>query len=41
MRAVFSRGYAGQVEIFLVHCPETAQIYAVPVEDVPASDGWL
>jgi hypothetical protein len=37
----FFRGYDGQIEIFLVHCPDTEQIYAVPVEDVPATDGWL
>jgi PD-(D/E)XK endonuclease len=29
------------MEIFLVHCHETEQIYAVPVDDVPATDGWL
>jgi hypothetical protein len=40
-RGVFSRGYVGEVEIFLVHCPETDRIYAVPVEDVPQTDGWL
>jgi hypothetical protein len=38
---VFFRGYRGEVEIFLVYCPETDQIYAVPVEDVPPTDGWL
>jgi hypothetical protein len=40
-RGVFSRGYVGEVEIFLVHCRETSQIYAVPVDQVPTSDGWL
>jgi PD-(D/E)XK endonuclease len=37
----FFRGYSGEIEIFLVYCPETNQIYAVPVDDVPATDGWL
>jgi hypothetical protein len=40
-RGTCFREYAGDIEIFLVHCPETGQIYAVPVEDVPANDGWL
>ncbi len=40
-RGVHFRGYSGEVEIFLVHCPETDQIYAVPVDEVPATDGWL
>jgi hypothetical protein len=40
-RGVFSRGYVGEVEIFLVQCPETNRIYAVPVEDVPPTEGWL
>jgi hypothetical protein len=40
-RGVFSRGYSGEVEIFLVHCPETDRIYAVPVDDVPLTEGWL
>lgn len=40
-RGNFSRGYSGEVEIFLVHCPETDQIYALPVDEVPATDGWL
>jgi PD-(D/E)XK endonuclease len=40
-RGTYFRGYSGQVEIFLVHCPETNQIYAVPVANVPATDGWL
>jgi PD-(D/E)XK endonuclease len=40
-RGTYFRGYSGQIEIFLVHCPDTNQIYAVPVDDVPATDGWL
>ena len=40
-RGTYFRGYEGEVEIFLVHCPETSQIYAVPVEEVPATQGWL
>lgn len=40
-RGTYFRSYAGQIEIFLVHCPDTNQIYAVPVDEVPATDGWL
>lgn len=40
-RGTFFRGYAGEIEMFLVHCPETEQIYAVPVDEVPATHGWL
>jgi hypothetical protein len=38
---LYFRGYSGEIEIFLVYCPETNQIYAVPVDEVPATDGWL
>lgn len=40
-RGAYSRGYAGEVEIFLVHCPETDRIYAVPVNEVSHTEGWL
>jgi hypothetical protein len=30
-----------EVELFLVHCPETGEIYAVPVADAPAGYGYL
>jgi PD-(D/E)XK endonuclease len=40
-RGVVFRAYTGEVEIFLVYCPETDRIYAVPVDDVPPTDGWL
>jgi PD-(D/E)XK nuclease superfamily protein len=29
------RHYAGQVEWFGVHCPETDGVYLIPIEDVP------
>jgi hypothetical protein len=34
---VFSRSYRGDVEIFLVHCPQVDGIYAVPVDETPKS----
>jgi hypothetical protein len=29
------RSYVGQVDYFAVHCPETAMVYLVPIEDAP------
>jgi PD-(D/E)XK endonuclease len=40
-RKTFYRSYSGEVELFLVHCPETNRIYAVPVDEVPACQGSL
>jgi PD-(D/E)XK endonuclease len=37
----FTRGYVGDADVFLVHCPETARVYAVPVENAPASCMYL
>lgn len=30
-----TRGYVGEADIFLVHCPDTGGIYSVPVNDAP------
>jgi PD-(D/E)XK endonuclease len=38
---IYYRNYVGEVELFLVYCPETDQIYAVPVDDAPATLGCL
>jgi hypothetical protein len=40
-RKTFFRDYVGEVELFLVYCPETDRIYAVPVDDAPAGHGYL
>lgn len=32
---VVTRDYAGEVDIFLVYCPATPGVYAVPIDDVP------
>jgi PD-(D/E)XK endonuclease len=40
-RGSFTRGYDGDAEVFLVYCPETGRIYAVPVDDAPAGYGYL
>jgi PD-(D/E)XK endonuclease len=40
-RRTFFRGYTGEVEPFLVYCPETNGIYAVPTDEAPSGDGSL
>jgi PD-(D/E)XK endonuclease len=40
-RGWLTRDYAGDAEIFLVYCPQTERIYAVPVKEAPASIGSL
>lgn len=35
------RGYAGQVDLFIVHCPETEKTYVIPAEDVPGARMYL
>jgi PD-(D/E)XK endonuclease len=37
-RRTYFRGYSGEVEVFLIYCPDTRQIYAVPVGE--AADGY-
>jgi len=40
-RETFWRDYVGEVELFLVYCPETDRIYAVPVDEAPVAEGYL
>ena len=40
-RKAFTRDYIGDAELFLIFCPDTEQIYAVPVDDAPAHHGYL
>jgi PD-(D/E)XK endonuclease len=40
-RAVQSRAYAGEVDLFMVHCPETGKIYAVPIDEANVTEGRL
>lgn len=37
----FTRDYQGEIQIFLIYCPDTRRIYAVPVDEAPASHGLL
>ena len=32
---IFTRGYRGEIEVFLIYCDDTRQIYAVPVDEMP------
>ena len=32
-----SRGYNGEADVFLVHCPEFPSVYCVPVEQAPGA----
>ena len=34
---ILTRGYVGEIELFLVYCPGNDQIYAVPINDAPAT----
>lgn len=36
-----TRSYVGEAEIFLIYCPETERIYAVPVDEAPTSSASL
>ncbi len=35
------RDYKGEIELFLVHCPENGALYAIPIEHATASGGTL
>jgi hypothetical protein len=37
-RLVAQRGYVGEADVFLIHCPEVPGIYAVPVEEAPSAE---
>jgi hypothetical protein len=36
-----TRGYVGDVELFLVYCPDNQRIYAVPIDQCPSREGCL
>ena len=41
MTAISSRGYEGDVDLFLVHCAETRKVYAMPIEEARIGDCTL
>ena len=36
-KGAIRKSYAGEVELFLVYCPDNGRIYSVPVDDCPAN----
>jgi hypothetical protein len=32
-RHTYLRGYTGEIDLFLVYCPDTRKVYAVPIEE--------
>jgi hypothetical protein len=32
-RRAYFRGYQGQIDLFLVYCPDTGKVYAIPIEE--------
>jgi hypothetical protein len=40
-RKVMTRPYIGEIELFLVYCPEIGRIYAVPIDEATRSQGYL
>jgi hypothetical protein len=40
-KKVLFRNYVGDAELFLVYCPDTRAIYAVPVDEAPDGFGTL
>jgi hypothetical protein len=35
------RGYGGEVDLFVVYCPENQSVYAIPAEEVPFTGMYL
>jgi hypothetical protein len=40
-RRAVVRDYAGDVELFMVHCSETDGIYAIPIDEATRTEGTL
>ncbi len=40
-RGTYCRTYGDQIDLFLVYCPDTDRIYAVPVDEATATVGTL
>jgi len=36
-----TRGYAGQVDLFIVYCPQNDQVLVIPADEVPATGMYL
>ena len=40
-KGAYTRGYAGEIELFAVYCPENERVYAVPIEEATSTVGTL
>jgi len=40
-KRAYTRGYEGEADVFLVYCPETDEVYAVPVSIAPRREMFL
>lgn len=38
---VFTRGYRGEIDLFLIYRPDTERVYALDVEEAASADGVL
>ncbi len=41
MKRTRTRGYIGEVDLFIVYCPDTQRVYVVPADEVPATSMYL
>ena len=41
MQRIRSRGYDGEIDLFIVYCPETKGVYVVPADEVPSTGMYL
>lgn len=39
-KAIF-RGYEGEIDVFLIFCPDTGKVYVVPIEEATRTQGSL
>jgi PD-(D/E)XK endonuclease len=37
----FTRAYAGEIDLFLIYCPETDRVYALDIEEASSGQGVL
>jgi len=40
-RRTLVRNYAGQVDLFVVYCPDNGKVYVIPAEEIPTSGMYL
>jgi hypothetical protein len=40
-KRVYARPYHGEIDLFLVYCPDNERVYALPIDDVATTVGTL